>query len=229
MPIDPQSISAVSVDSYGTVVDVGATKCALAEHVDDVDSIARMWRERSLTYALVSNIIDAYEPFYELNRYALEYALAAHDVELSADRIEEILSVYHELDVFEDVRGGLEAVRSAGYEVYVLSNGDPEMLDSMVEHAGIDDIVTDAISANDVRRYKPAPELYRHAADEMGTPIDEVVHVSAGWLDVQGAKHAGMDGVWMNRTGAPWDPFDGDPDLTAGSFHEFADSFVDGQ
>jgi 2-haloacid dehalogenase len=106
----------------------------------------------------------------------------------------------------------------------VLSNGNPEMLDSMVEHADIGDLVEDAISADEVETFKPAAELYRHGAARTGTPIGEIVHVTAGWFDVMGAAHAGMQTIRLDRKGAPWEPFDGEPDDTIESIHELADA-----
>ena len=84
----------------------------------------------------------------------------------------------------------------------------------MVEHAGISDVIEATISAQEVRTFKPDATLYRHAAARTGTPIAEIAHVTALWVDVMGAMHAGMQGVWVDRNGMPWEPFDGEPDLT---------------
>jgi 2-haloacid dehalogenase len=222
MPFDPEAVTTVTFDSYSTIVDVDAAEKALADRVDDPEPVSRLWRARSLEYTFVANHFDAYQPFYEMNRDALEFALAAHGVDLPADDRDEILGVYHELDVFDDVREGMERLRDGGYDLYVVSNGDPEMLASMVEHAGIDDLLEDAISADEIETYKPAAALYRHAAARAGTPIDEIAHLSAAWFDVQGATHAGMQGVWVDRKGDPWEPFGSEPDRTVTTIHEFA-------
>jgi 2-haloacid dehalogenase len=92
----------------------------------------------------------------------------------------------------------------------------------MVEHAGIADLLEDTISAHEVETFKPAAELYRHAAARTGTPIGEIAHVTAAWFDVQGASNAGMQSVWVDRKASPWEPFDGGPDLTVETFHELA-------
>jgi hypothetical protein len=49
------------------------------------------------------------------------------------------------------------------------------------------------------------------AADRVGAPPDELAHVTALWLDVQGAEHAGFRGVWLNRDDDPEEPFGSDP------------------
>lgn len=223
MSFDPEAVSTVTFDSYSTLVDVDAAEKALAERVSDPEPISKLWRARSLEYTFVANHVDAYQPFYEMNRDALEYALSAHDADIGGDERDEILSVYHELDVFDDVRDGIERLQNGGYDCYVVSNGNPEMLDSMVEHADIGDLLEDTISADEVGTFKPDAELYRHAADRIGTPVEELAHVTAGWFDVIGAKHAGLQGVWLNRKATPWEPFDGEPDLTVDSIHDVAD------
>ncbi|MFC6772444.1 haloacid dehalogenase type II, partial [Halorubrum pallidum] len=188
MGLDAERVSTVTFDSYSTLVDVDAAEQALADRVDEPRPVSRLWRARSLEYTFVANQVDAYQPFYEMNRDALQYALDVHGVGLSTAERDEILAVYHELDVFDDVRDGIRRLRDGGYDCYVLSNGNPEMLASLVDHADIADLVEDTISADEVRTFKPAAEVYRHGAARTGTPIDEVVHVTAGWFDVLGAR-----------------------------------------
>lgn len=227
MVFDPERVETVTFDSYSTLVDVDAAERALEERVAEPEPVSKLWRARSLEYTFVSNHIDAYQPFYEMNRDALQYALDAHGVDLPTEERDEILAVYHELDVFDDVREGIERLREAGYGPYVVSNGNPEMLESMVEHADIGDLIADTISADEVRTFKPAAELYRHAAARAGTPIEGVAHVTAGWFDVMGAKHAGMQGVRIDRKGTPWEPFDGEPDLTVETIDELCEALTD--
>ena len=226
MTFDTDAVSTLTFDSYSTLVDVDAAEKALAARVEDPEPVSKLWRSRSIEYTLVSNHIDAYQTFYEMNRDALAYALDAHSVDITETKREEILSVYHELDVFPDVREGMARLRDAGYDLYVVSNGNPEMLDSMVSHADIGELLEDTISADEVETFKPDAELYRHAAARTGTPIEEMAHAAALWFDVQGAQHAGMQGIWMNRKGTPWEQFDGDPDLTVETIHDIADELA---
>jgi len=224
MGFAPDSVRTVTFDSYSTLVDVEAAERALADRVPDPGPVSDLWRSRSLEYTFVANHTDAYKPFYEMNRDALQYALEVFGIDLSTEERDAILAVYHELDVFTDVRDGIERLRDAGYPCYVLSNGNPEMLASMVDHAGIADLLADTISADEVGRFKPDAELYRHAAARTGTPVERIVHVTAGWFDVMGAQHAGMQSAWVNRKTQPWDAFGGDPDLTIETFSELADA-----
>ncbi|WP_018257273.1 haloacid dehalogenase type II [Halomicrobium katesii] len=222
MAFDPEQVSTITFDSYSTLVDVDAAEKALTERVAEPEPVSRLWRARSLEYTFVANAIDAYQPFYEMNRDALQYALNVYGADVTTEGRDEILAVYHELDVFDDVKTGVKRLRDGGYDCYVVSNGNPAMLDSMVEHADIGDLLEDTISADEVRTFKPAAEIYRHAAARTGTPIDEIVHVTAGWFDVMGADHAGMQTAWIDRKSTPWEPFGPDPDFTIETISELA-------
>ena len=224
MAFSPERVSTVTFDSYSTLVDVDAAERALADRVPDPTPVSKLWRSRSLEYTFVANHVDAYRPFYEMNRDALQYALDVHGVDLSTEERDEILAVYHELDVFDDVRDGIERLCEGGYDCYVVSNGNPEMLTSMIEHADIGDLIADTVSADEVRTFKPDAEIYRHAAARAGTPIDEIAHVTAAWFDVAGARNAGMQSVWVDRKGTPPEPFGSGPDLTVETFHELGDA-----
>jgi 2-haloacid dehalogenase len=222
MSLDADRIETITVDSYGTLVDPSAAEKRLADRVDDPEPVSNLWRMQSIAYTMIANHTDAYQPFYEMNRDALQYALDTHGVDLSAEDRDEILEVYHELDVFDDVRDGIERLREGGYPVYVVSNGNPEMLSSMVDHADIDDLVEETISAHEIETFKPDSAIYEHAADRADTPIENLVHVAGPAFDIQGAIHAGMQGAWLNRYDDPWGRFDGDPDVEIHSFHDLA-------
>lgn len=227
MPLDKGMIESITFDSFTTIVDVDTTtRRVLAKHIDEPDSVANLWRSRAVDYRMVSTFTETYETYEETTRDALEYALAVHDYTLPTDTIDEITSVFHELDVYEDVRPGMEHLADAGYDLYILSNGNPAVLDSMVERVSIDDLIVDTISADELQVYKPDPRIYEHAAEFMNAAVENVMHVATPWYDIYGAKHAGNQTVWLNRNDAPWDRFDGRPDLTVGSFEKLVSAVV---
>lgn len=224
MPFDADRVTTVTFDSFSTVVDVDAVHEALADHVADPAPVATLWRSRSLAYVRGANFLDRYKPFYEVNRDALAYALESHGVEVTSAERDGILAAYHDLDPFDDVREAMERLDGAGYPLYIVSNGNPEMLDSMIESAGIDGLIEGTVSAHEIETFKLSPDLYRHAAARTGTPVERIAHASAGAGDVAAAKHVGMQGVWVDRKGEPWERFYGDPDCAVEDFHGIADA-----
>lgn len=224
-------IDTVTVDSYSTLVDIDSQEAVLNAYVDEIDDpepVSRLWRSQTLLYTVIANDIDAYRPFYELLGLGLEYALTSHGYDVPEETQDEIRQeVYVDgLTVFDDVKPGLERISDAGYPIYVLSNGNPEMLDHLVAAADIEHLIEDTISADGVETFKPDEGIYRHAAERTDTPIDRIVHVSGGTLrDVWGAKHAGMHAAWLHRPekSYPEEVLGQEPDLTVTDFEDMAD------
>jgi 2-haloacid dehalogenase len=133
--------------------------------------------------------------------------------------------VYHDLDPFADVQRGFERLADGGYEPSICSNGNPEMLDSLVASTGIGETVAELVSAHEVRTLKPARELYEHAASRVGQEPARIAHVTAHWMDVQGAMNAGMQGIHLDRRDAPagWPSFGPPPTLTVDSLDAVCD------
>ena len=226
--MDLDRIETVTVDSYSTLVDVDAQQAVLEEHVEGLDdgaSVSRQWRSQYLYYSMIANEIGAYRPFWELIGLGLRYALESHGYDVSADVRDEVRRIVYEdrLTVFDDVTDGVTRLAEAGYDVFVVSNGTPAMREHLVAAADIDDVVVDAISADEVETYKPHPAIYRHAAARTGTPIDRILHVSGGGMrDVWGAKHAGMHTAWLARPekALPHEELGPEPDLIVTDFDD---------
>lgn len=229
MPINSERVETITFDSFTTIVDVRSTTTrALSEYVDDpstVEDIASLWRFRAVEYRMVCNAVEPYETYYETTRDALQYALAVHDVDLPEADVEDIVSRFHELDVFDDVSENFRRLDEMGYDLYIVSNGTQDLLRSMVSRAEITEFVDGTISADDVETYKPELEFYRHAVEQTGTPAENIVHVATPWYDIYGAGNAGMQTVWLNRDEKPWERFDGEPDEILGTMDELPPLF----
>lgn len=225
MAIEISQIETITFDSFTTIVDVWeSTNRTLSKYVSDPESIAKLWRHRAVDYRMVSNYTDTYETYTETTRDALEYSLAAHDVDLTPEQTDELASVFYELDVFDDVRSSMERLSALGYDMYIVSNGDPSILDAMVSKAGIEDLLEDTVSADEIQTYKPDEAIYQHTSERTQTPIESILHVASPWYDIYGANHAGMQTAWVNRKDRPWENFNGEPNLVVDSLEEFADT-----
>jgi HAD superfamily hydrolase (TIGR01493 family) len=110
------------------------------------------------------------EDFRWVTSRALEYALAFIDVQLPAERTQQLIELYDHLRPFPDAAQALGSLVGMGYELAVLSNGSPDMIKNCLEHSGLADYFGQRISADEVRAFKPAPTVYRHAAERLGRP-----------------------------------------------------------
>ncbi len=220
---DAETVRAVTFDSYGTLVDTDSAARALEGLVEDPEAVAAAWRENALFYSVVANDLDQYGTYFELHLDGLRDALRAAGVDLGEERLRELNAVYHDLDPYSDVAPGFERLAAAGYRPSICSNGNPEMLASLVETAGIEESVVELVSAHDIRTLKPARELYEHAATQVGHPPEAIAHVTCHWLDVQGAMNAGMQGVFLDRGAVQWPSFGPPPTLAVDSIDEVCD------
>lgn len=204
--------AALLFDLYGTLADTSAMAHAVAPIVADAQSLARAWRTHQLQISWLLSLMERYEDFDAVTAYALEVALAEAGVRAGADQRREVLVGLDRLALYDDAVPALGALAADGYTLGVLSNGSPRALESLLGAAGIRESFQHVISANEVRAFKPAPSVYRHAAARVGAPVDEVWLVSANPFDVAGAGAAGMRTVQLERVPSPTYPFADPPD-----------------
>jgi 2-haloacid dehalogenase len=124
------------------------------------------------------------------------------------------------LTPYEDVEAGLDALR--GRRLAVLSNGTREGLERLVARAGLEGRFDHLLAADQVRRYKPAPEIYALAADAFETGPERVLLVSGNEWDVAGAAQAGLRTAWLARGREPSWVLGAEPDLVVQAIAELA-------
>jgi 2-haloacid dehalogenase len=79
------------------------------------------------------------------------------------------------------------------------------MIGPLVRNRGLEATFDAVLSVDELRIYKPAPEVYRLAVDRLGVPAAEIGFVSSNCWDAIGAKSFGFTVYWINRAGAPVD------------------------
>lgn len=104
------------------------------------------------------------------------------------------------------------------FPVIGLSNADSAALTRISAHAGLR--WHQVLSAEDVRRYKPHPDVYRLAITNAGSSPDRLLMVAAHAWDLRGAQAAGMRTAYVER------PV-GDPPQASDSFDLEAKSLDD--
>lgn len=97
-----------------------------------------------------------------------------------------------------------EVLASIEIPICCVSNADTADLLSAAErhHLRFDHVVT----SEDVRCYKPAPEIFQRALADMGVSPDRVLHAGDSLhADVSGAKPLGITTAWVCRQGRIYD------------------------
>jgi putative hydrolase of the HAD superfamily len=86
------------------------------------------------------------------------------------------------------------------YPLVALSNGNAD-----VTRLEIGAYFHSAVSAQGVGVAKPHPDIFHHTAKHLKLQVHEVLHVGDDvHTDVEGARAAGMQAVWLNREQKPW-------------------------
>lgn len=197
-------VKACVFDAYGTLFDVHS---AVARHAAAVgpaaDAVSRMWRTKQLEYTWVRSLMRRHADFWDCTVEALDFALEAHGLGNRPDLASLLLGAYRGLTPFPEVRGVLEALKSSGVRLGILSNGTPEMLEAAVESAGLADLGMPLLSVEPLGVYKPDARVYRLALDAFDAAPEEISFQSSNAWDVAGARAFGLRAVWINRTGQP--------------------------
>lgn len=221
------AVRALAFDVFGTLLD---WRSAVAQAFrdsglpGDAEELALDWRER--LWPLLGQVNDGTRPWGnmdDLHRSGLDDLLSDREFELPEEGRERLVSAWHRLEPWPDVRAGLEEIRRR-LPVAALSNGHVAMLVDLTRHAqlGFDFLV----SAELAEAYKPAPKIYLTGARLLGIAPDELMLVACHPLDLKAARRAGLRTAYVDRPleYGPGSPAREDPDADAAvaDLHELA-------
>jgi 2-haloacid dehalogenase len=204
---------------------------ALDPRFDNVfgDSTARQaWFQQMLQSAMVSIITDAYSDFGSIGQAALRMVAARRGLEMPDDRIRWVLSGMRELPPHPEVPAALQRLADAGFRVAALTNSTGEVAEAQLQHAGLAPMFEQILSADSVRRLKPAPEPYLMAAERLGVAPEDVLLVAAHSWDVAGAMRAGCSAAFAARPGMVLDPLAPPPQFVGGHLGAVVDAIIRG-
>jgi 2-haloacid dehalogenase len=198
---------ALVFDAYGTLFDVHAVLERCESYWPGRGAqLSQLWRTKQLEYTWQRSLMRRYVPFSQVTAAALAYACEALGLALDDARRRALMDEYLRLATFPDVRVALE--RLQGPKLAILSNGSPDMLEPLVRNAGLRfDAV---ISVDEIKIYKPAPEVYELAQRRLDTK--DIGFVSSNCWDALGAKSFGFRVWWIRRSAAPVDRLGFQPD-----------------
>ena len=217
---------AVLFDAYGTLFDVYSVGL-LAEKLfpGQGQALSVVWRDKQIEYTrLVTtskrgpNRESVYQPFWELTRAALVFAINKIASNKVADyesgtraagyfdpQIDQLMAQYRHLTAFPENKEVLAALKARGIATGILSNGDPAMLNAAVESAGLADLLDHVISVDPIRTFKTDPDAYALGEKACGLPAPKILFVSSNSWDALAATWFGYQTLWVNRQNAPFE------------------------
>ena len=201
-------LDALVFDAYGTLFDVHSVlrRCDACWPGKGA-ALSAAWRAKQLEYTWQRSLMRAYRPFSQVTREALEQSCEALGLSLSAAQTKELMQEYQRLSLFPDV---VHTLKDLDGKKAILSNGSPDMLEPLVRNSGLRFDAT--LSVDELKIFKPAPEVYALAVERLGVAAGRIGFVSSNCWDALGAKAFGCNAFWINRTGAPVDRLGVRPD-----------------
>ncbi|MER6134215.1 haloacid dehalogenase type II [Streptomyces sp. NPDC001815] len=227
--VPSRDIEVVLFDVLGTMVDeTGGLRAALRDAVpvsdeSTVDQLLTEWRKHvEREQRRIGEGNRAYANTEIIDREAAQrVADRAGLTDLA--RIERLATAGQRLKPWGDSLAALTRL-ARRFPLMGLSNASRAALLRLNAHAGLR--WHQALSAEDSRAYKPAPEVYRLAIDAAGCPPRRVLMVAAHAWDLRGAQALGMRTAYVQRpVGDP--PQESDSfDWRANSLYELADALT---
>ena len=218
-------------DQYGTVVDMqkGLTEVVTPYlkakgWTGKPDSFVTWWRRTHFENSMIDALLHkAHTPYREIGHRAVVYTLERAGISYTMDEVRFLVAHIERLKPFPDVPAALARLKTR-YKIAVLSNGDPDMLESAKAFHGIafDAVISVAVANSS----KPHVATYTKAAELMGVRLDEVLFVANHAFDCIGAKAAGMHSAFIDRRSRPFGITPHQPDLIASDMKGLADMLV---
>ena len=215
-------------DIYGTLIDPMALGEALQRMIGDkATSFNALWRDKQLEYSFRKAAMKQFNHFSECTMQALEYCDEFLQTELSESQKNELLGMYRKLPAYNETEPCLKALKEKGHELIAFSNGKKDDLISLFEHADILHHFDQIVSVDEVRTFKPSPEVYDLLKQKSSASKENTWLISANAFDIIGASVTGLGTIWLKRNpNTVFDPFGIQYKLTFDSLMDVVDHSV---
>ena len=222
------SVKICMFDQYGTVVDMqsGLTEVAAPflkskGWTGNANSFVTWWRRTHFENSMIDALLHKEHTSYrEIGHRSVAYVLDRAGIPYTMDEVGYLVAQIEKLRPFPEVPAALARLQ-ARYKLVVLSNGDPDMLESAKHYHGIP--FNRVISVAEAGSFKPHVATYTTAAKLLDVRMDEVLFVANHAFDCIGAKSAGMRTAFIDRRQRPFGITPHQPDILVRTMAELAD------
>ncbi|WP_342708824.1 haloacid dehalogenase type II [Bradyrhizobium sp. B124] len=218
-------------DQYGTVVDMqgGLTRIATPflqkkGWKGDPNSFVTWWRRTHFENSMIDALLHReHTPYREIGHRAVSHVMDRAKIDYTVDEVRYLVGEIEKLVPFPEVPEALARLQ-AKYKLVVLSNGDPDMLETAKQYHKVP--FDRVISVAEANSFKPHVATYTKAAEIMGVKPDRVLFVANHAFDCIGAKSAGMRTAFIDRRSRPFGITPHQPDILVPSMKDLADAIV---
>ena len=205
-----KNIKAIIFDAYGTLFDVNSAAEKCKNKIGDKwEPFANYWRTIQLEYTWLRSLMNRHENFWQITEDSLDKSMKIFKINASMKN--ELLDLYRALSTFPEVSETLKILKEKKYKLAILSNGTPSLLKELVSSNNLENIFDDVFSVEEVKTYKPHPNVYSIPIKKYQIEKNQFAYLSANTWDVSAAGNFGFNAVWVNRNKNIFDNLDYKP------------------
>lgn len=226
-----KNVKVCMFDQYGTVVDMQGGLTAIATPFlqrkgwkGNPNSFVTWWRRTHFENSMIDALLHKEHTSYrEIGQRAVAHVMDRAGIEYSQEEVRYLVGEIEKLKPFPEVPEALARLRTK-YKLVVLSNGDPDMLETAKQYHRIpfDQVISVAAASS----FKPHVATYTKAAELCGLPLDQILFVANHAFDCIGAKAAGMRTAFIDRRRRPFGETPYQPDILVPTMKDLADAIV---
>ena len=102
----------------------------------------------------------------------------------------------------DDAVSCLTGLRAHGAQLGIITNGELAFQREKIERVGLALLIDDVVASGELGIAKPDRRIFEHACARFEVTTSDAVYVGDRLqTDAIGAAHAGLQGVWLNRSG----------------------------
>jgi 2-haloacid dehalogenase len=218
-------------DQYGTVVDMQGGLVAIASPFlkakgwrGDPNAFVTWWRRTHFENSMIDALLHrAHTPYREIGHRAVAHVMDRAGIAYTRDEVRYLVGEIEKLKPFPEVPAALRRLQTK-YKLVVLSNGDPDMLETAKQHHGSP--FDRVISVAEAGSFKPHVATYTKAAELLGLPMGQILFVANHAFDCIGAKSAGMRTAFIDRRSRPFGETPHQPDILVPTMTDLANAIV---
>jgi len=187
-------------------------------------SAAPLWFTTVLRDGFALTVTGENPRFTDLAREQLRGLLAESMLNRSVDEAAgHVMDGFLRLELHPDVAHGVDRLHEEGFRLVTLSNGGVTVAERLLTAADVRDRFDLLLSVEDAGAWKPAARAYEYAAEACDVKPDEMLLVAVHPWDVHGARRAGLQAAWLNRTGADYPAMFAPPTYTVTAIDQLAE------
>ena len=202
-----KNIKVIIFDAYGTLFNVNSAAEKCKNKIGEKwEPFANYWRTIQLEYTWLRSLMKRHKDFWKVTEESLDKSMKVFKIDKSMKN--ELLDLYRVLSTFSEVKETLKVLKEKKYILAILSNGTPDLLYELVKSNNLENIFNDILSVEQVKTYKPHPDVYSIPIKKYQVKKHEVVYLSSNTWDVSAAGNYGFNTVWVNRNKNIFDNLD---------------------